>query len=89
MAVRLADVILSVDRRSFPLESPKVRGIGHAIDVDRVQARGRAARERNGPLRLLAFGRTARWKGYDTMLAALERAAAAGVEAKLEIRGRS
>ena len=29
----LASVVLSVDRRSFPLESPKVRGIGHAIDV--------------------------------------------------------
>ena len=33
VAAPLASVVLSVDRRSFPLESPKVRGIGHAIDV--------------------------------------------------------
>ena len=35
LATRLADVLLSVDRRSFPLQSPKVRGIGHAIDMRR------------------------------------------------------
>jgi glycosyltransferase involved in cell wall biosynthesis len=84
-ATRLADIVLSVDRRSFPLDSPKVRGIGHAIDVDRFAPRpGRRPAER---LRLLALGRTARWKGYGTMLDALELAVAAGVDAELEIRG--
>ena len=48
LATRLADVVLSVDERSFPLTSPKVRGIGHAIDVQRfapsaARERGRAA----------------------------------------------
>jgi glycosyltransferase involved in cell wall biosynthesis len=86
LATRLADVVLSVDRRSFPLASPKVRGIGHAIDVDRfVPAPARD--DGGGPLRLLALGRTARWKGYDTMLAGLERALARGLDAELEIRG--
>ena len=69
LATRLADVVLSVDGRSFPLASPKVRGIGHAIDVYALRAvRGRrdgwdaaAARAR----------RTARWKGYETMLGGL------------------
>jgi glycosyltransferase involved in cell wall biosynthesis len=85
LATRLADVVLSVDRRSFPLASPKVRGIGHAIDVDLFAPGPRRAR--TGPLRLLALGRTARWKGYDTMLAGLEHAVTAGIDAELEIRG--
>jgi len=85
-AVRVADTILSVDRRSFPLDSPKVRGIGHAIDVERFAPAGERAAG-TGRLRLLALGRTARWKGYGTMLDALERALADGVDAELEIRG--
>lgn len=84
-ATRLADVVLSVDRRSFPLASPKVRGIGHAIDVNAFAPR--QTRMPGARLRLLALGRTARWKGYDTMLAALEQAVAAGVDVELEIRG--
>ena len=84
-ATFLADVVLSVDRRSFPLPSPKVRGIGHAIDVSVFAPRG--TRPRGARLRLLALGRTARWKGYDTMLAALERAVSGGVDVELEIRG--
>jgi glycosyltransferase involved in cell wall biosynthesis len=85
LATALADVVLSVDRRSFPLDSPKLRGIGHAIDIERfVPSSERAG---SGPLQLLALGRTARWKGYDTMLDALERALARGLDAELEIRG--
>jgi glycosyltransferase involved in cell wall biosynthesis len=82
IAVMLADTILSVDTRSFPLRSPKVRGIGHAIDVDLFSPG--PPRQQEGTLRLVALGRTARWKGYETMLAALERP---GVGAELEIRG--
>jgi glycosyltransferase involved in cell wall biosynthesis len=84
LATRLADVVLSVDARSFPLPSPKAIGIGHAIDVDRFAPGEHEPGER---LRLLALGRTARWKGYDTMLGGLERAVALGVDAELEIRG--
>lgn len=85
LATALAEVVLSVDARSFPLRSPKVRGIGHAIDVETFSpGPGSPPHER---LRLLALGRTARWKGYDTMLRALERALAGGIDAELEIRG--
>jgi glycosyltransferase involved in cell wall biosynthesis len=85
LATQLADVVLSVDDRSFPFPSPKVRGIGHAIDVARfVPFPGRRD---GGRLRLLALGRTARWKGYETILAALELAAAQGLDAELELRG--
>lgn len=85
LAARLADVVLSVDSRSFPLPSSNVQGIGHAIDVEAFSPGGeRPPHER---LRLLALGRTARWKGYDTMLSGLEQALAAGIDAELEIRG--
>jgi glycosyltransferase involved in cell wall biosynthesis len=86
LATRLADVVLSVDRRSFPLESAKVKGIGHAIDVSRFPAPG-GPKLWSGPLRLLALGRMTAWKGYTTMLAGLELATEQGLDAKLEIRG--
>jgi glycosyltransferase involved in cell wall biosynthesis len=86
IATRLADVVFSVDRRSFPLESSKVQGTGHAIDLRRFPESLRAAR-REGPLRLLALGRMTAWKGYTTMLSGLEIATAQGLDATLEIRG--
>ena len=85
-ATRVADVILSVDRRSFPLESVKVKGIGHAIDVGRVPP-PTGPKRHDGPLRFLALGRMTAWKGYTTMLAGLELATAQGLDATLEIRG--
>jgi glycosyltransferase involved in cell wall biosynthesis len=85
LATRLAAVALSVDRRSFPLDSSKVRGIGHAIDVVRFMPVG--AEQELGPLRLVALGRLARWKGHDTLLDAFERATGRGLDARLEIRG--
>ena len=84
-ATRLAAVVLSVDRRSFPLSTPKLRATGHAIDVARFAPGG--AECPGGRLRLLALGRTARWKGYDTMLEALELAVGRGLDAELAIRG--
>jgi glycosyltransferase involved in cell wall biosynthesis len=86
LALPLVDVVLSVTARSFPIATGKLRPTGHAIDVTRFVATERE-RSTTGPLRLVALGRTARWKGYDTMLAALEAAAARGCDAQLEIRG--
>jgi glycosyltransferase involved in cell wall biosynthesis len=76
LATRLVDVALSVDARSFPIASPKVRAIGHAIDVERFD--GPPVSLHDGPLRILAFGRTARWKGLTTLLDAV--ASLGGVE---------
>ncbi|MGH3003189.1 MAG: glycosyltransferase family 4 protein [Gaiellaceae bacterium] len=84
IATRLCDRALSVDAASYPLRSPKVRGIGHAIDVDLFGADPPAAHD--GPLRLLALGRTARWKGLGTLLQAFELAE---LDATLEVRGPS
>jgi glycosyltransferase involved in cell wall biosynthesis len=85
LATRLADRVLSVDRRSFPLDSPKVRGIGHAVDVDRFAPA--ADRPAGGSLRLLALGRFARWKGYGTLLDGFRLALDDGLDATLELRG--
>ena len=87
LATRLVDVVCSVDRSSFPLATPKVRGIGHAIDVERFAPV--AVSQVGGPLRLLALGRTARWKGLETLLDAVSLAVERGTEARLEIRGPS
>jgi glycosyltransferase involved in cell wall biosynthesis len=85
LATLLADVVLSVDLSSFPLRSAKVRGIGHAIDV--AEFAGDPPARHEGPLRLLALGRTARWKGLATLIEAF-RIAGLG-DATLELRGPS
>jgi glycosyltransferase involved in cell wall biosynthesis len=67
-AERVADVVLTVDRRSVPLTSAKVRAIGHGIDVAALPC----VPERRPPLRrLLGLGRYAPVKGWDTPLRAL------------------
>jgi glycosyltransferase involved in cell wall biosynthesis len=86
IATRLSTAVLSVDRRSFPLATEKVRAIGHAIDVARFAPRTDAA-PAEGRLRLLALGRTERRKRLPELLTAFERAAAGGLDATLEIRG--
>jgi glycosyltransferase involved in cell wall biosynthesis len=84
VATALCDAALSVDAASFPIQSAKVRGIGHAIDVDEFNASPPAAHD--GPVRLLALGRTARWKGLRTLIDAFSSTELA---ATLEIRGPS
>jgi glycosyltransferase involved in cell wall biosynthesis len=88
-ATSLADAVLSVDRRSFPLETPKLVATGHAIDVETFRPLARAASDRDGPLRLRALGRTARWKGYETLLGGVDAVVRRGVDVDVEIRGPS
>lgn len=67
-AERVVDRILTVDERSVPLASRKVRAIGHGIDVDALPC----VPERTPPLRrLLGLGRYAPVKGWETVLRAL------------------
>jgi glycosyltransferase involved in cell wall biosynthesis len=67
-AERVVDVMLTVDRRTVPLASPKVRAIGHGIDVAALPC----VPERRPPLRrLLGLGRYAPIKGWDTAVRAL------------------
>jgi glycosyltransferase involved in cell wall biosynthesis len=77
VAERLATAIVSVDRRSFPLDSPKVRAIGHGIDVSEF-----ACTDRSGRTGLLALvlGRYSPAKGIETILRAVQQVEGAEVE---------
>jgi glycosyltransferase involved in cell wall biosynthesis len=67
-AERVVDVVLTVDRRSVPLPSAKVRAIGHGIDLSAIDC----VPERRPPLRrLLGLGRYAPVKGWETAVRAL------------------
>jgi glycosyltransferase involved in cell wall biosynthesis len=84
VAERLSTKVLSVDRRSFPLESTKVVAVGHGIDVDSFAP---TARVDDGVLRLLALGRTSPAKGLATIV---EAAALLGeTPVSLQLRGPS
>jgi glycosyltransferase involved in cell wall biosynthesis len=87
-ATRLCDAALSVDRRSFPLPSPKVRAIGHGIDTTLFRP-GDAQRRSDGSLRLVALGRTSPTKGISTVVEGIELFLSRGGDGKLELRGGS
>jgi glycosyltransferase involved in cell wall biosynthesis len=76
-AVRLATAIVSVDRRSFPLASPKVRAIGHGIDVNEFACTDRTGRS---GLRALVLGRYSPAKGIEAILRAVQQVEGAEVE---------
>lgn len=67
-AERLSTTVLTVDRRSFPLDSAKVRAIGHGIDLTSFSCVERPPRV---PPTLLALGRTSPAKGLDTVVRAV------------------
>jgi glycosyltransferase involved in cell wall biosynthesis len=66
-AARLATAIVSVDRRSFPIDSAKVRPIGHGIDVSEFACSDRSGRS---GVRALVLGRYSPAKGLETILRA-------------------
>jgi glycosyltransferase involved in cell wall biosynthesis len=82
LAERASTTVVSVDRRSFPLESRKLVPIGHGIDLGDFAC---VERRREDGLRLIALGRTSPSKGLETVL----RAVAEVPEARLTIHGPS
>jgi glycosyltransferase involved in cell wall biosynthesis len=76
-AERLATAIVSVDRRSFPLESAKVRAIGHGIDVSEF---GCSERDAHEGVRALVLGRYSPAKGLETILRAVQEVDGVDVE---------
>lgn len=71
-AEKVCTAVASVDVRSFPLPSPKVRALGHGIDVDEFACTDAPP----PPLRALVLGRYSPAKGLETIL---RGAALAGV----------
>jgi glycosyltransferase involved in cell wall biosynthesis len=70
-AERVSTAVVSVDHRSFPLESDKVRAIGHGIDLSEFSCEQPPGHD---TLRLLALGRYSRAKGLGVVLRAIASA---------------
>jgi glycosyltransferase involved in cell wall biosynthesis len=80
-AERASTAVTSVDYRSFPLPSTKLRAIGHGIDLDEFPC----TPPREGPgTRLLALGRYSTAKGLDVAVAAVPLA---GSDVELHVHG--
>jgi glycosyltransferase involved in cell wall biosynthesis len=85
LAERVSNAVLSVDRRTFPLDSPKVRGIGHGIDLAEFAcADGGPAHE---DLRVLVLGRYSKAKGLDVVLRGVRLALDDGLDLRVEAYG--
>jgi glycosyltransferase involved in cell wall biosynthesis len=69
-AERVCTTVVSVDERSFPLRSRKLRALGHGIDV----AEFACTPAPPPPLRALVLGRYSPAKGLETILEAARRA---------------
>lgn len=84
LAERLATRVLTVDETSFPFASPKVRAIGHAVDVGRFPC----AEPRDGSaLRLVALGRYSPAKSYETLARGVGLAREHGFDVTLDVHG--
>jgi glycosyltransferase involved in cell wall biosynthesis len=83
-AALAATRVVSVDRRSFPIDSAKVRPIGHGIDVSEFPC---VEPDPGTTLRLLVLGRYSPAKGIPTILRAVQQARADGLDVELELHG--
>jgi len=79
-AEALATAVVSVDRRSFPLDSAKVHPIGHGIDLTEFACSERGGRRR---LHALVLGRYSPAKGLATIFEAARQVG----EIDLEVHG--
>jgi glycosyltransferase involved in cell wall biosynthesis len=84
-AERVSNVVLTVDPRTFPLDSSKLRAIGHGIDLSEFPCADGAAL--HSDLRVLALGRYSRAKGLDVVLRAVRLALDEGLDLRLEVYG--
>ncbi len=83
-AVRASNVVVSVDRRSVPVVSEKVIGIGHGIDVSDF---GCTEPPVSDVVRLAVLGRYSAAKGVDSIIRAVARVRADGLDVRLRAHG--
>ena len=74
--------VLSVDRRSFPVETPKLVPLGHGIDFAGLECREHPG---DNELRAVVLGRTSPAKGFETILRAVREVPAT----RLDVYGTS
>jgi glycosyltransferase involved in cell wall biosynthesis len=84
-AARAATAIISVDRRSFPIDSEKVVPIGHGIDLAEFPCSDRS--HGTADFRLAVLGRYSPAKGLETILRGVQIALADGADVRLEVFG--
>jgi glycosyltransferase involved in cell wall biosynthesis len=85
-AVAACTYVISVDERSFPLRSAKVRGIGHGIDLDEFPCRPPAP-SAGRPLRVMSLGRYTREKKLDELIEGVRIARDRGVDVRIDLYG--
>jgi glycosyltransferase involved in cell wall biosynthesis len=83
-AEQLSAAVLSVGESSFPLPSAKLVAAGHGIDIDEFPC---SPPPRYEGLRLVSLGRYSPAKGLPTVLRAVARVRAEGVDARLAVHG--
>jgi glycosyltransferase involved in cell wall biosynthesis len=84
LAERVATDVVSVDRRSFPLDSHKVVATGHGIDLAEFAcADGRP----DSAFRLVALGRYSAAKGLETVIRGVGLAIERGLDGSLVMHG--
>jgi glycosyltransferase involved in cell wall biosynthesis len=82
-AERLSTAVTSVESRSFPLPSRKLRAIGHGIDLSELPC---APPREGAGTRLVALGRYSTAKGLDVLVASVPLA---GDDVELHVHGPS
>src|SRR3989344_2790734 len=70
IAHALVDTVFTASPESFPLPSPKVRAVGHGIELSHF-ARGRAVARETKVFRMVSVGRISPVKDYETLIKAL------------------
>ena len=86
-AERVSTWVVTVDPRTFPIDSAKVRPIGHGIDLGEFPCAESPAPAPT--LRAVALGRYSRAKGLPTVLESVRVARAGGVDVTLAVHGPS
>jgi glycosyltransferase involved in cell wall biosynthesis len=86
VAEKLSSAVISVDPRSFPLDSGKVSGIGHGIDLAEFACRVQKTNA-GTDFRAVVLGRYSSAKGLPVVLRAARRAVDEGLDLRLEVYG--
>lgn len=84
LAARFSTAVVSVDASSVPLSSKKVVGIGHGIDLEQFPCGEGVARD---GLRAVVLGRYSHTKGIETIVRAVMRCRAQGLDVTLQCHG--